>query len=288
MRTPNEYFVDADGLRVCIAEWPGGDPAIFFIHATGFHRRLWDQVVARLPGRHCYAMDARGHGLTEKTQPPFNWRQFTDDAAAVVRALGLQGAIGCGHSGGGHAVAWTAALNPGVFRALLLVDPTILPLDTQRHGPEAEPHFAARRRNNWASPQEMFDAFKDRKPFDRWDPAALRDYCEHGLVPNPAGEGYVLACPPHIEAAVYGFVGSGNEIYADLAKLDVPVRILRATPRPPDSRDMSFSPCNPEIARHIPGAVDTLLEQHSHFIPMENPGLIAAELDALLRANTPA
>src|SRR5260370_35535839 len=70
-------------------------------------------------------------------------------------------------------------------------------------GRPREPHFARRRRNQWTSPDEMFESFKDRLPFRTWDPAVLRDYCDYALVPAVDGNGYVLACSPEIEASIY-------------------------------------------------------------------------------------
>ena len=47
----------------------------------------------------------------------------------------------------------------------------------------------------------MFERFHKRPPFDLWQPQVLRDYCEYGLLPD--GDGFVLACPPEIEASIY-------------------------------------------------------------------------------------
>ena len=120
------------------------------------------------------------------------------------------------------------ALRPGTFAALLLVDPVLMKPSTYEHEPafEAE-HFVARRRNQWDSPDEMFERFAGRDPFRRWETRVLRDYCKHGLLPAPDGAGYVLACPPEIEAAVYAGNRAWNP-YPLLRVLDLPVRILRA------------------------------------------------------------
>src|ERR1700730_8210003 len=61
-RMPVEHRFAVNGIEIALWEWPGQDPAVFFCHATGFHGRCWDQTIAALPGRHCYASDARGPG----------------------------------------------------------------------------------------------------------------------------------------------------------------------------------------------------------------------------------
>src|SRR5712692_1741421 len=194
-----ESRVAVNGVELAVWEWAGEGPPILFCHATGFHARCWDQVIAHLPGRRCFALDFRGHGRSSKPAPPYLWREFGEDVAALATALGLSGAVGVGHSMGGHAVTLAASLKPDAFSTLLLLDPVIRGKQAYT-GPWQEAHFVAKRRNRWASPQEMFDRFKDRAPFETWDRAVLRDYCEYGLEPD--GDGFVLACPPAIEASI--------------------------------------------------------------------------------------
>jgi pimeloyl-ACP methyl ester carboxylesterase len=279
MEQPAESRLRANGVELQVYEWPGGGRPIFLAHATGLHARCWDGVVRRLPGRHVYAIDMRGHGRSEKPEPPYRWRTFGDDVAAVCEALGITGAVGVGHSKGGFAVTRAAALLPRAFASLLLLDPVILPKDWyDRPKPDGE-HFAARRRDNWSSAEEMFESFRTRAPFNRWDPEMLRDYCTYGLLPNPAGDGFVLACPPQIEAAVYtGSAGEGD-IYDDIAKITIPVRVLRAKERDGSNpSDMSGSPVAPGLAAHFQRGVDIPLPEMTHFIPMEDPALVARHI----------
>jgi pimeloyl-ACP methyl ester carboxylesterase len=286
MRQPNESTLHVNGIDLACYSWPGEGTPVFFAHATGFHARCWDQVIERLPGVPCFAIDMRGHGRSDKPAPPYEWPDFARDVAAAARALGLEGALAVGHSKGGYAIALAAARDPGPFGRLLLIDPVILP--RERYGSDfGKEHFAARRRNEWESPQAMFDRFKDREPFSRWDPAVLRDYCDYGLLPNPDGDGFVLACPPEIEAATYAGSARGGEIYDALPNLHIPVRILRARAAEEDQpagapMDMSRSPTAPDIANAFPNAEDVYLPQYSHFMPMEDPQFIAGQVRELL------
>src|SRR5579885_2627085 len=86
---PSQTKIAINGLELAVYEWPGAAPAVFFCHATGFHSRCWDQVIARLPGRRCIAIDVRGHGHSSKPAPPYHWRDFGRDVAAVAAELGL-------------------------------------------------------------------------------------------------------------------------------------------------------------------------------------------------------
>ncbi len=266
-------------------EWPGAGPTLFFSHATGFHAHCWAQTIALLPEFRCVAIDMRGHGLSSKPDAPdaYRWRNFGNDIAALAGPLGLEGAIGIGHSKGGHALITASPQAPGAFAGLLLVDPVVSERSTYQDVPAPRgEHFAARRRNNWASVEEMVERFASRPPFNTWDPAVLQDYCEFGLVPNPDGEGLVLACPPWVEAATYMGAG-GEDPYAAIATIDYPVHILRAKPRTqPIEADMSASPTYPALVAEFTNAKDFPYPELTHFIPMQDPALVARHLRDLI------
>ena len=239
-----------------------------------FTPEFWDQVIALLPDYHCYAIDLRGHGRSTKPEPPYEWHFFGEDVAAVGLALGLSGAVGVGHSIGGHAITWAASQQSDLFASLLLIDPVIMQRDFYVGFMEFE-HFTARRRNQWESTDEMIERFKDRPPFNAWKPEVLRDYVNYGLLPNPNGTGYVLACDPAFEAATYNYSTAAN-IYPEIATVQIPVTVLRAGGQLDSTIfNLSASPTAPDLAAQFPNAVDVPLPQYSHFIPMEAPEVIA-------------
>ena len=281
MLSNDAQYYNVNGVRLAVSERPGTGPPILFVHATGFHARCWNQIVARIPGRRCIAVDMRGHGLSSKPDPPYYWHTFGEDVAALARLLGLHGVTGAGHSMGGHSLVVAAGLAPGIFSDLLLIDPVILPRIAYMNRRWTE-HFARKRRNRWSTPDEMFDRFKDRPPFRDWDVAVLRDYCDYGLVPASDGDGYVLACPPEIEGAIYEASGLDDaNLYGKFELVDVPVTVMRsATPlKMEPAMDMAASPTAPDLATHFPRGRD-MTTPHSHFIPMEDPQLIAELLSS--------
>jgi len=269
-------FLEVNGVRLAVWQREGIEPAIFFAHATSFHARSWNQVIRRIPNRRCIAFDMRGHGLSAKPETPYLWSQFGEDTAAMARALDLRGATGVGHSMGGHSLALAATLVPEAFAGLILADPVIMPRALYTGRPR-EPHFARKRRNQWESPDEMFERFKDRPPFRAWDQAVLRDYCAYGLVPAADGTGYVLACAPETEASIYeaSTLNDAN-IYDRLGSIEVPVTVLRSPRFMPAKgpMDMTASLTAPDIAAHFRHGRDVEVP-YSHFIPMEAPGLVA-------------
>ncbi len=274
-----QHSARVNGVEIVYFEQTGEGPPVFLAHATGFHARCWAQVVAGLPGRHVYAIDFRGHGRSEKTKPPYPWVDFGDDLAALADHLELGDAIAVGHSKGGAAVVMAEHKRPGTFQSMLLVDPVIMEPSVYNKRPNGGgDHFAARRRNEWASAEEMIERFKDRPPFSMWKPAVLDDYCRHGLLPNPDGDGMVLACPPAVEAAVYQGSAASSP-HAGVESFQGRVRVLRAKQREPDKpADMSASPTWPGLADAFADGEDVPLPQHSHFIPMEAPELVSAHI----------
>ena len=280
-------FVHANGVDLALWERPGTEPTILFCHATGFHARCWDQVIARVPDRRCLAIDMRGHGRSSKPALPYRWRYFGEDLSEVVRAIGLSGALAVGHSMGGHAAVLAAANVPEAFAGLLLLDPVLLTRGYYSDDPRPE-HFARKRRNTWASWQEMFERFRERPPFVQWDPAVLRDYCEFGLLPVPDGNGLVLACPPEVEASVYEHTSETDaDIYAEASRVDVPVEVIRSARqmgREPTPLDMGASPTAPDLATHFKRGRD-LKTEYSHFLPMEAPEFVAERIVSFANAH---
>ncbi|MDQ6760391.1 MAG: alpha/beta hydrolase, partial [Acidobacteriota bacterium] len=123
----SETTILVNGQSLTVWQWAGDSPPLVLCHATGFHGRCWDQIVARLPGRHCIALDFRGHGRSSKPAPPYSWRAFGDDLAAILAALNIRDAVGVGHSMGGHSLVHAAAGMPQAFSRLVLLDPVIRP-----------------------------------------------------------------------------------------------------------------------------------------------------------------
>lgn len=280
------HRVPVAGTVLVAYEWhPGARDAgdtIVLAHATGFHARCWDEVVARLGVRRVVAVDQRGHGASEGALP-VHWRQFGEDLAALVRALDLGPVLGVGHSMGGHALVEAAALEPARFRRLVLIDPVIARPDLYALAGDAAggrmpgEHPTVRRRIRFASPDEMCARFAERPPFDAWDARVLRDYCTYGARPDPAGDGWVLACRPEFEAEIYMTSRGNGGIHERVRAVQAPVLVIRAM-EPPSDRDLAdfrYSPTWPGLAAAFPHGRDLHLANRTHFLPMEDPALVA-------------
>ena len=283
---PTEHRVTVNGVELAYFEWGersgSADTTVLFAHATGFHARCWDRTVELLAsGTHVISLDQRGHGRSAKAGP-FNWLAFGTDLIEFVRALDLAGICGVGHSMGGHAITQAAAAQPDRFKRLVLVDPVIADPDLYADWGEfgamhPADHPTSRRKNQWRDWQEMFDRFADRAPFSSWRPEILEDYCRYGVLQNPDGPGYVLACPPLVEAAIY--TGSaGRDIYPLIRGVEVPVTILRApgaSSKDDGTMDFTASPTWEQLAGEFKHGHDVYLPHLTHFIPMQEPERVA-------------
>ncbi|MDA0365739.1 MAG: alpha/beta hydrolase [Chloroflexi bacterium] len=283
---PVESRVTANGVGLCVFEWAGDGPPLLFVHATGFHARCWDEVIRRLPGRRAYAVDMRGHGRSERPDGPYAWARFGDDLTALVRELDLTRIVGVGHSMGGHSVMYAAGREPDRFSGFVLVDPVIggAARPDAADGEPPSSSFVARRRDRWASPEEMIERFATRPPFSDWEPAVLDDYCRYGLLPLAEG-GFELACPPLVEADVYAHAGS-TDVADEVARITVPVRVIRAPAQPVAEagapRAFTSSPTPPDLATRFAHGEDVPLDHGTHFIPMESPALVARHVDEVV------
>lgn len=286
MLEPREFRLPVGDTQLAVFEWPGtGDP-ILLLHATGFHSRCWNQVVRHLPQRHIYAADLRFHGGSG-TNGKVDWRVMTDDIRQLIRRMDLNRLVGVGHSIGGHLIARAAAQAPQRFKHLVLLDPVIM--SPQRYAefqqvPEdlIRLHPVSRRKNEWRDAQEMFDRFSGRAPFNTWHPAVLQDYCDHALSPADDNGIRRLACNPTHEAGIY-LNQRGNEIVLDeLPRIVAPVTLLRAAPGDDALPDLSASPTWPNLAAALPDCNEVYLPRMNHFIPMQDPALVASHILSIL------
>ncbi len=275
---PDLHKITANGVE--LAYWERGiltdeRPTLLFVHATGFHGRVFDRILESFPDHHSIALEQRGHGRSEDA-PVEHWASQGRDLAEVVTALGLVNVIGIGHSMGGHAMVDAAAAT-GAFARLLLLDPTIAPPEAYSDpGPlmtvEGGVHPAARRKNDFASPEEMIERLLPKGAYALFEPRILDDYCRYGLLPGDDGR-FRLACPPEVEASVYMTSRSNGDIYRSVRGLNIPVTILRAMEPTEESQrgDFSFSPTWPGLVNEFPAAREIYLPDCTHFIPMQKP-----------------
>ena len=275
-REPVARSISLAGEKVGYWEWradPGNqEPPLFFAHATGFHARVFDAVIERFPDRRIISVDLHGHGRSEGG-PIKGWREVIDKVAGLLDHLNLRGAVGVGHSMGGHTLAQCAGENSDLFQRLVLFDPVIL--DPRFFGAKAEgfnsdtPHPAIRRKRDFASVEAMMERFRSRDPYELFDPRVFEDYCRHGLTRKEGEESLELACPPEVEASFYGASRTNPDIYEAVKAITVPTVVIRA--KQTKMMDFKGSPTWIDLANAIPKGVDMPRPDRTHFHPFEDP-----------------
>jgi pimeloyl-ACP methyl ester carboxylesterase len=263
----------------------GRGPLLHLAHANGFPPGAYRLLAAALADAyHVVALPARP--LWPGSHPPegTSWRSLADDLLQAMEALDWRHIVGVGHSLGGVMSLWAAVASPALFRALVLVEPVILPphllgglrllhrLGLERRGPMVQ--GALRRRHTWPSRQACFDDYRAKAFFARWSDAALWDYVNSGTVVEADGTAR-LRYPREWEAHI--FATTPVHIWRDVRRFRTPVLFLRG------ERSEIFRPeAQARLARLLPQAHVATVVGAGHLLPMEKPAEIAAAISAFL------
>ncbi len=155
-------------------DWGGNGPLTHFAHATGLCAHSYTPLVSHITDQlHVLGMDDRGHGRTtapadiHKLQ---NWDPFVDDLDLFLSSF-QKPFIAMGHSRGAVISLLLALRRPELIRALILIDPTILPFSMMwlvylakqtglnRYIPIAAK--AAKRNGIWPDKNTIYKAYAD-------------------------------------------------------------------------------------------------------------------------------
>lgn len=118
----------------CVDEGPRDRPAVLLHHSLAGTLALFDELAARLARRYrVVRFDARGHGRSETTPPPYTFEILAADAAALLDHLAIPRAHFLGLSMGGMIGQFMGLLHPDRVASLMLVS------TTSRIPPEARP-----------------------------------------------------------------------------------------------------------------------------------------------------
>ncbi|RJL21338.1 3-oxoadipate enol-lactonase [Paracoccus siganidrum] len=98
---------------------PEQAPTVVFANSLGTDLRLWDALLAHLPGFRAIRFDKRGHGLSDGTDT-LRIEDLAEDAAALIEAEGRGPVVFVGLSIGGMIGQSLAARRPELLRALVL------------------------------------------------------------------------------------------------------------------------------------------------------------------------
>jgi pimeloyl-ACP methyl ester carboxylesterase len=283
MERQNSNIQGPDG-KIHFINWGGGGPPAHLAHATGLCAGAYTPMAGMLRSAlNVYGMDERGHGSTSlPADPAFlrDWDIFADDMAHFLTHLG-QPVIAMGHSRGAVVSLMLAVDRPDLVRALVLIDPTILPYSWMwwwylakksglaRYLPIVA--TAARRKSVWPDVQEILASYRRKKVFSTWRPDFLEAYVTHGTEESLQGS-VRLCCEPAWESKC--FAVCPHDIWRYVPRLKLPVLVLYGA-----ESDTFLAPAARRFQSLVPHARFICFEKCSHFVPMEEPG---ATVDAII------
>jgi len=282
---PHQSIVQENGeinqgpLKLHYWEWKGHEPTILLCHAASLHGRCYDRIMDdALQGFHVIAVDFRGHGCSQQHPPPYRFPWFGEDLVQLIELLNLpkDNLIGIGHSMGGYALVWAAAIaSTRLFQSLLLFDPGILPRSLYGIGDHKieSLEYILRRKNQWSSIEDMISRLETREPFSRWPKDVLRNYCTYAL-----DENHKLTCTSEGEHSMYqSSLQSDSNIYPIIEQSkfirNIPIHIVRSS-LPLSIGRFNTSPTSTDLVKWFEKGRDTYVENAKHFFPIEQPQLM--------------
>ena len=263
------------------------------------------------------ALDTAGHGRSRAMDLPVDHRELARDVLDVVSeahyhqgcgaGAGAPPLLGVGHSLGGTALAFAEVLAPATFAHLLLFEPIIYPgtgkdLTTGpgQHGRMVR--STLRRRARWPS-RAAAKAYCLRKGvWQTWHPDAVDAYVRHGLGPTAGGaadgDDYAgevrLRCDPAVEADIYKSTSDlwqylracpaatapgarGGGLRTDVFAGGTSVHMSGYAPSSEAFYAVVVGEAHPGF-----GMRAHVVDGASHFVVMEQPGRVAAEIRGAL------
>lgn len=238
---------------------PKQAPTVVFANSLGTDLRLWDALLAHLPGFRAIRFDKRGHGLSDGTDA-LRIEDLAEDAAALIEAEGRGPVVFVGLSIGGMIGQNLAARRSDLLRALVLSNTA-----AKMGSPDAwRDRIAAVRAGGCAA---IADAVMERwfgPAFRATD--ALRPW--RNMLARSDAQGYAAACEAIAQA----------DLAAATATLRLPTLAIGG--------DLDGSSPPEQVratAQLIPGAEFRLLPGTGHLPCVEDPAGYAAILAPFLK-----
>lgn len=260
---------------------------IVFSHGNSFPAATYGVLFKSLRSRGFLvkAVDKFGH----EPQYPVtnNWgrlvQQLHDFAAREVERHG-EPAFLAGHSLGGFLSLMCAARHPQLARGVLMLDSPLLGgwkatalgamKRTQLVGSISPGRISRRRKNRWPTRQAVFEHFRHKKAFAKWDEQVLQDYVTH-CTHDEDGE-RVLSFDREVETAIYNTLPDNLDRLLRRHPPRCPVAFIGA--RGSEEMKQVGMAMTQQVTK---GRI--MMLDGSHLFPMEKPVATAAAIEAALR-----
>lgn len=269
-------FIDGGVGQIAVHDLGGaGENTLLVCHATGFLGRVYQAMARELADDvRVFALDFRGHGDSDHpdTEAGYDWNGMSEDVLTVVDHLAADALHGFGHSMGGAALLGAERLRPETFRSAMVFEPIVPPGQFSGESPLVK---AARGRlRTFPSAAEALQRYASKPPLGLFRADVLNDYVVHGFAETT--DGVTLKCTPESEAAT--FANAGAIHVAQMSEIDLDVRVAK-------SGDGGLpAQLTDGIVKALPHGVLVEFPSITHFGPLQNPVVVAAEIRALVNS----
>lgn len=265
---PWEHRAD-NGLLLRGRRLAGSGPTLHFLSGNGFCGGVyWPFLRGLLPEFGLFVHDIEGQGRSEAPPRYSGTRAVLRRVHAVIETQ-LPGAprVGIGHSFGAALTLRLAARHPGLFQAVVLLDPIVFPRPLWAGmramslvGRHPMARAARRRRTAWPSREAAIEHLRDRGIYRGWTEEALAAFADHAM--EPRGGEHVLSCPPDLEAQIYEHPPYP---WGDFARVRCPVLFLHG------SNSYEFFPWAARQARRSNPQVHVSTAPGEHCFMLQDP-----------------
>jgi pimeloyl-ACP methyl ester carboxylesterase len=268
-----------------LEDWGGTGPVLHLAHANGFPPGTYRKLIELLrPRYHVFTLRNRWHVPGRHPREVQAWDDVAEDLVQALRARGLEGLVGVGHSLGSVTTLLAAAQQPRLFRAVVALDPVLLTgprllilrmLTLLRLRGFIPPASQARqRREVWNSREEAAAKLRHKPLFQQFDPECFQDYITSGLTGTPDGK-FRLTIPRDWEARI--FETSPRNIWQRLRSVSVPVLVMRG-----GDSNVFLPEALARVRGTMPGVRTEELPRTTHLFPLEQPGACAQRIHSFL------
>lgn len=275
-------------------DFGGTGQPLHFLHANGYPPACYKPLLETL-ARHYRVFGMLLRPLWPQSDPQAlrDWRPLSNDLRLYLAKVQLAPVIGMGHSIGAVVTLRAALQEPSLFRALVLVDPVLLPVKqilqlrilralglSRRMNARVE--AALRRRRRFDDLEQLFAGYRRRDIFRFFSDQQLRALVR-GITQPCANGGYELAYSPEWEARIYK-TGMWNDLdlWKGLQGLNVPTLILRG-----EQTDTFWETTGHEVQARNPAIRVVTVPQATHLVPMEKPEEVFESAQSFLAQSLP-
>jgi pimeloyl-ACP methyl ester carboxylesterase len=269
-------YINLNGGVFCSIDWDGSGPVAVIGHSIGFCAGVYTPLATLMTDHfQVLGFDSRGHGRTKTSANPDklkNWHIFYDDMENFCQHIGRP-VIAIGHSMGGTVSLVVAVRHPELVRALIMIEPGIIPPEwiqrtylMQKCGlTRLAPIVSktAKKQYKWSDRESLRDYLFTNKMFRYWTKAFIDAYIEHMIEDTDTGA-VQLRCNPRWEARC--IATAPTDIWNYVRKLKTPTLIIYGT------QTKTFLPSViKRFKTEVPHAVFRSFEGSGHNVVMEKP-----------------